>query len=121
MPAYRRSLRPCLAPPTAPRRRGPITLELLRRTAASYLVVQAGLGDEAGGDVSRLRVQRVAARSPAPVGAAHAESTRREVEAEVGTALGAVVDVARARSLDAGRLPGRRDEVDVDRHLEGAP
>ena len=75
--------------------------------AAGDLVVQARLGDQAGRDVGRLRVQRVAAGPPAPVGAAQPERARPEVEAEVRAPFGAVVDEARARPLDAGRLPGR--------------
>src|SRR6188472_2228119 len=92
-----------------------------RLAGTGDLVVQAGLGDQAGRDVCRLGVQRVPPRPPTPVRAAHTERARLEVEAKIGAALGAVVDEARARSLDASRLPRRRDEVDLDGDAERTP
>ena len=65
-------------------------------TASRDLVIQAGLRDQAGGDVRRLRVERVAAWAPAAVRTPQPEGPRPQVEAEVRSALGAVVDEAGA-------------------------
>ena len=71
----------------------------LASAAARDLVVEARLGDDPRADVERRVVRRVAPRPPAAVRARHLVRLRREVEAEVRAALGAVVDRPRRERL----------------------